>query len=82
MMPRINEVGDSNFSTFDANCPELSVARTHHLVAEADSTQWIDQTNDVYLGSNSPFEEEGFHYTDTAIVHAYSYPDETYPSLM
>jgi hypothetical protein len=71
-----------NFLTFDANCPDLSVAGTHHFIAETNSTKWTDQTNDVYLGPDSPFEEEGFYCTDTDITYGYSYPNEAYSSLM
>jgi hypothetical protein len=70
-----------NFLTVDANCPDLSVAGAHHFVAEADDTQWIGRTNDVYLGPGSLFEEESFYYTDTAITHGYPDPNETFSSL-
>jgi hypothetical protein len=71
-----------NFLTFDPNCPDLSVAGTHHCLEETNSTKWIDQTNDVYLGPDNPFEEEGSYCTDTDITYGYSYPNEAYSSLM
>jgi hypothetical protein len=82
MMPLTNDAGDGMVLTFDAKGPDFSVARNHHFIAETNSTKWTDQTNDVYLEPDSPLEEESFDCTDTAIIHAHSYPNETYSSLI
>jgi hypothetical protein len=82
MMPLTNDAGDGMVLTFDAKGPDFSVARNHYSIAETNSTKGIDQTNDVYLEPDSPLEEESFYCTDTAIIHAHSYPNETYSSLI